>query len=241
MHEIRKFLGFTNYYRKFVYKYAQIAKPLNKLISGENAKKKHKKVEWGEEQEIAFEKLKDACTKTPVLAYADYQKPFQLNTDASELGLGSVLYQRQEDDSFRVIAYASRSLSKTEKNYDAHKLEFLALKWAVTERFHEYLYGGNFDVYTDNNPLTYILMTAKLDATGQRCIANLVNYNFKIYYRSGKSNVDADALSQIPWEITQTNHLQIGPIVKSTVLNYQTSTRVPQLPLAVILANELVI
>ena len=124
VHEVRKFLGFTNYYRKFVYKYAQIARPLNKLISGENAKKKHKKFEWGDEQEQAFQKLKEACTKTPVLAYADYEKSFQLNTDASELGLGSVLYQQQEDGTFCVIAYASRSLSKTEKNYSAHKLEF---------------------------------------------------------------------------------------------------------------------
>ena len=76
-----------------MYKYAKIARPLNKLISGENAKKRHKKVEWGNEQEQAFQQLKEVCTKTPVLAYADYKKPFQLNTDASECGLGSVLYQ----------------------------------------------------------------------------------------------------------------------------------------------------
>ena len=111
----------------------------------------------GNEQEQAFQKFKDACTKTPVLAYEDYKKPFRLNTAASKLGLGSVLYQKQEDGTFCVIAYASPSLSKTEKNYSTHKLEFLALKWAVTESFHEYLYGGNFEVYTDNNPLTYIL------------------------------------------------------------------------------------
>ena len=101
----------------------------------------------GEDQETSFCELKDACTKTPVLAYADYRKPFRVNTDASERGLGSVLYQKQDDGTFRVIAYASRSLSKTEKNYNAHKLEFLALKWAITERFHEYLYGGDFEVF----------------------------------------------------------------------------------------------
>ena len=159
------------------------------------------KLSGGGEQEQAFQQLKEACTKTPVLAYANYKKPFRLNTDASELGLGSVLYQRQEDGIFCVIAYASRSLSKSEKNYSAHKLEFLALKWAVMERFHEYLYGGEFEVYTDNNPLPYVLMTAKLDATGQRWIASLANYNFKICYQSGKSNIDADALSQIPWDV----------------------------------------
>ena len=66
-----------------------------------------------------------------------------------------------------VIAYASWTLSQSKRNYDAQKLEFLALKWSITERFHEYLYGGHFEAYTNNNPLTYVLTTAKLDATGQ--------------------------------------------------------------------------
>ena len=174
-----------------------------------------------------------------MLAYADYKKSFRLNTDASELGLGSVLYQQQEDGTFRIIAYASRSLSKTEKNYSAHKLEFLALKWAVTERFHEYLYGGEFEVYTDNNPLTYVLTTAKLDATGQRWIASLANYNFKIHYRSGKSNIDADALSRIPWEVVQTDHVHVRPLVKSTILAYPPAIKMSHLPNAVI--KELIV
>ena len=128
VHDARSFLGFTNYYHKFVYKFAQKAKPLNRFISGENVKKKHQKVDWTAECQEAFEKLKDACTDTLILAYADYKKPFRLNTDASEKGLGGILYQTQDDGTHRVITYASRSLSKTEKNYDAHKLEFLALK-----------------------------------------------------------------------------------------------------------------
>ena len=105
------------------------------------------------------------------------------------------MYQQQDDGTYRVISYASRSLSKTERNYDAYKLEFLALKWSVTERFHEYLYGGTFEVFTDNNPLTYVLTMAKLDATGQRWVATLANDNFKIFYKVGKLNLDADALS----------------------------------------------
>ena len=95
--------------------------------------------------------------------------------------MGAVLYQKQDDGTDCIIAYASQTLSKSEKYYDAHKLEFLALKWSVTERFHEYLYGGEFEVYVDNNPLTYILTTAKLDATKQRWVASLANYNFKIF------------------------------------------------------------
>ena len=123
---------------------------------------------------------------------------FKLHTDASENGLGAVLYQKQDDDTDCVIAYASQTLSKSEKNYDAHKPDILALKWSVTKRFHEYLYGGHFEVYMDNNPLTYILTTAKLDATGRRWVASLANYNFNFFYRSGKLNVEADDLSRIP-------------------------------------------
>ena len=90
-------------------------------------------------------------------------------------------------------------MSASERNCPTHKLEFLALKWAITDQFHEYLYGGKFEVYADNNPLTYILTMAKLDATGQRWVATLADYNFSLHYRSGKSNMDADALSRIPW------------------------------------------
>ena len=240
VHDVRSFLGFTNYYRKFIYKYAQKAKPLNKLISGENAKKKHRKVEWTEECQAAFELLKETCTDTPVLAYANYKKPFRLNTDASERGLGAVLYQLQEDDTNRVIAFASRTLSKTERNYDAHKLEFLSLKWSITERFHEYLYGGSFDVYTDNNPLTYVLTTAKLDATGQRWIASLAHYDFRIFYRSGQSNVDADSLSRIPWEMEEVRNtpLDLLTLKSVSVLPYM-DIRIPMLPEAVVPMNDL--
>ena len=115
-------------------------------------------------------------------------------------------------------------MSKSEKNYDAHKLEFLALKWSVTERFHEYLYGGHFEVYTDNNPLTYILTTAKLDATGQRWVASLANYNFKIFYRSGKLNLEDNALSRIPWENTQVYHIE--PLIVKTMLQSKLETEV---------------
>ena len=122
-----------------------------------------------------------------------------LHTDASTTGLGAVLYQKQEDGKERVIAYASHTLNRAECNYDAHKLEFLALKWAVTDRFHEYLYGASFEVFTDNNPLTYILSTAKLDAMGHRWVASLGPYNFKLNYKPGKLNTDADSLSRINW------------------------------------------
>ena len=118
----------------------------------------------------------------------------------------------------------------------------IRVKWSVTERFHEYLYGGMFDVYTDNNPLTYVLTTAKLDATGQRWIANLANYDFKIYYHSGKLNVDADSLSRIHWEMETIRYSSLDPVLlKSTIIKPQISIKIPMLPNAVIAVCKLVI
>ena len=104
------------------------------------------------------------CTTVPNLAYVDFTHPFKLHTDACGSGLGAVLYQTHKDGMDAVIAYASRSLTKAESNYPAHKLEFLTLMWTVVEKFHEYLYGLTFDIHTDNNSLTYVLRMDKLDA-----------------------------------------------------------------------------
>ncbi|KAL1252085.1 hypothetical protein QQF64_019881 [Cirrhinus molitorella] len=117
-------------------------------------------------------------------------------TDASGTGLGAVLVQVQEGVE-RVIAYASRGLSPPETRYPAHKLEFLALKWAVTDKFHDHLYGRKFSVLTDNNPLKYVMSSAKLDATGQQWVSHLSIYDFDIQYRRGQDNSNADALSRM--------------------------------------------
>ena len=127
------------------------------------------------------------------------EKPFKLHTDASALGLSTVLYQVHKGIE-KVISNASRSLTQSETKYPVHKSEFLCPKWAISEQFHEYLYINTFKVYTDNIPLVYVFVTAKLDAMGHRWIAGLANYNFHIHYPSGKSNVEADALSRIDWE-----------------------------------------
>ena len=147
--EVQSFLGFTNYCHKFITKYTRIAQPINQLVSGENANKKKTLVEWTAECQQAFKQLKQLHSQTPILAYANYKKPSKLHTDASENGQGAVLYQKQDDGTDHIIAYASQTLSKSERNYDAHKLEFLALKWSVTQRFHEYLYGEHLEVYTN--------------------------------------------------------------------------------------------
>ena len=131
--DVRSFLGFTNHYRHFIEGYAKIAKSLNQLISRQNMSHKKKKVEWTKECQLAFDRLKEKCMQTPILAYANYKRPFIVHTDASESGLGAILYQKDEAGLKRVITCASRALNPSERKYLAHKLEFLALKWAVTD------------------------------------------------------------------------------------------------------------
>ena len=168
------------------------------MISGENASRKCNPIQWDLECQTVFDQWKELCTTTPVLAYADFTKPLNLHTNASVLGLGAVLYLVHEGIE-KVISYASRSLTQSETNNPVHKLEFFCLNWAMTEQFHQYLYEIHFDIYTDNNPLTYVLTTAKFDAMGHRWVASLGNYNFHLHYHSGRSNVEADALSRISW------------------------------------------
>ena len=202
------------YYCRFIPKFVQVACPLHELTSGENVGKKKAAIKWDSRCQQAFDDLKTLCTMAPILAYANFSKPFKLHTDACGTGLGAVLYQTWEDGTEAVIAYASRSLNKAESHYPAHKLEFLALKWAVVKKFHKYLYGSTFNVYTNNNPLTYVLTTAKLDAASHHWVASLANYNFRLHYQAGKTNIDADALSRVSWPECMPDNL--GPSLKVT-------------------------
>jgi hypothetical protein len=200
---VRQFLGLVSHYRRFVQGFAKMARPLNIAISGVNAKLKKEPIDWTEDCQRAFEQLKEAMLHVPMLAYADTTEPYTLVTDASIDGLGAVLYQNEKGTkNKRPVAFASRALNSAESKYHPGKLEFLALKWAVTEKFHEYLYGApEFEVQTDNNPLTYLLTTAKLDATGHRWVGALALYNFTLRYIKGSTNVVADALSRIETRI----------------------------------------
>ena len=201
--EVRQLAGILSYYRRYIKNFAKIAKPIYDLLTstGQDGQQPSKTpIVWGREQQLALEKLVGHLSNPPIMAYPDFSKAFTLHTDASKDGLGAVLYQNQ-DGVMRVIAYASRALSPAEKKYHLHagKLEFLALKWAVTEHFRDYLYySPKFTVFTDNNPLTYILTSAKLNATGLRWVNELADFHFEIRYRPGKANADADTLSRMP-------------------------------------------
>ena len=207
---LRGFLGLSGYYRRFVQGYAKIAAPLHNLLKVPEDKKgaskgkmRHRKTQeiqtpWNQECENAFISLKQALTSPPLLGYPDFRLPFILETDASYLGLGAVLSQVQESKKI-VVAYASRSLKPNERNmqnYSSMKLELLALKWAITEKFRDLLIGAEFEVFTDNNPLSYLQSSAKLGATETRWAAELSQFRFQIKYRSGKCNGNADALSR---------------------------------------------
>ena len=157
----------------------------------------------------------------PVLVFADFKKPFRLETDALKEGLGAVLLQELDDGQYHPVAFASRELKGGEPKYHSSKLEFLALKWAVTEQFCEYLQYQPFTVRTDNNPLTYILMTPNLDALGHHWVAALASYNMKLEYLKGSDNKVADALSRV-----STQKLDEETITE--LLNYARNSSAPR-------------
>ena len=200
--KVKSFVGLVGHYRCFIKGFAKIAAPLYDLTSGDNKDKKSECVDLSPEAHKAFDRLKAACLQTPILAFPGFNKPFLLEMDASRTGLGAVLSQKQADGQYHPITYASHVMNETKQRYHSNKQEFLTLKWAVTEQFHEYLspYGKNrneFVVCTDNNPLTYIFSSANLDAAGQCWVARLTSYNFSLEYHKGKDNTVADFLSQM--------------------------------------------
>ena len=211
--EVHSFLGLASYYRRFIPQFSKWASPLHDLIRPIAMTKKRARVKlpplapnlpqfiWTAEHKESFDKLKDALTSAPVLAYPDYLKRFILETDASLKGLGTVLTQEDDEGNFLcIISYASRMLKPYERsmrNYSSAKLELLVLKWAVCEKFKDYLIGSRFTILTDNNPLTYVRMS-RLGAAQIRWLSDLALFDFEIKYRAGKSNQAADALSRHP-------------------------------------------
>ena len=195
--EICAFLGLVGHYWWFIKGFAWIAEPLNKHLAREGASRKTEQVSLSEDALEAFQALKQACMSTPILAFTDYTRDFLLKTDTSREGLDPVLSQKQADGWYHLVSFGSQALTAHEKNYHSTKLEFLALKWAIMEHFKEYLLYQPFLVRTDNNPLTYIMTTPNLDATGYQWVGAIVRFNFQLEYQKEQDNTVADALSQI--------------------------------------------
>ena len=201
--QVRAFCGLAEHYRRFIKGFANIVCPLYDVLGKEV---KMGLVDLPPEAREAMAILKGKVKSAPVLVFPDFEKPFLLETDASKEGLGAVLSQKQSNGWYHPIAFGSCSLTPVE-NYHSSKLEFLALKWSVTEHFKEYLAYAPFVVWTDNNPLTYVLTTPNLDATGHPWVGAMSWFQFELEYQKGTDNRAADGLSRVPinhsWETIQ--------------------------------------
>lgn len=195
---VRRIIGMAAWYSKFIANFTEIVAPLHELL-----KKDHKFL-WEEIHQTALEKLKGKMVSAPIIACPDYQYPFFLQTDASNLGLGAVLYQRIEDQE-KVIAYSSRKLTPAEKNYTTTEKECLAVVWGIQKNI-EYLEGISFTVITDHIALKWIFKLPNPSGRLGRWVLELRNHDFNIEYRKGKLNVVPDALSRepLPYEESDT-------------------------------------
>ncbi|GJT53211.1 putative reverse transcriptase domain-containing protein [Tanacetum coccineum] len=182
--EVRQFLGLVGYYRKFIKGFSKIAKPLTKLTQ------KNKNYIWGEEQESAFQLLKQKLCEAPILALPEGNNDFIVYCDASLQGLGAVLMQRE-----KVIAYASRQLKPHEENYTTHDLKLGAVIFAL-KIWRHYLYGTKCTVFTNHKSLQHILRQKELNMRQRRWLELLADYDCEICYYPRKANVVADALSR---------------------------------------------
>ena len=189
--ELRQFLGFASYYRRFVKNFAMIAAPLYTLTE------KNKEWSWTEKCEIAFQDLKDKLTSSPVLVFPDFNQNFILDCDASGEGLGAVLSQC-DNGIERPVAYASRRLTKAERRYSATRREMLALVWAA-QHFQSYLLGRPFRARTDHHALKWLHSFKEPEGQVARWLELLSRFDFIVSHRAGQKHVNADVLSRKPY------------------------------------------
>ena len=188
--EVRSFLGLSTYYRRFIPHFADVARPLQQLTE------KDREFSWTEECQGSFENLKQLLTLTPILAYPNVTDEFCLDTDASDYAIGDVLSQKQNGQE-RVVAYFSRTLTRSERNYCVTRKELLAVVKAI-EHFNYYLYGQKFRVRTDHSALQWLMSFREPQGQLTRWVEKLQIYDFTVEHRSGSEHKNADALSRRP-------------------------------------------
>ena len=191
--ELRQFLGLANYYRRFVQGYSRIASPLFKLTN----KTDLKTFSWTAQCTMAFQELKERLTTPPVLAFPQFDREFLLATDASDSAIGAVLSQADDNGTEKVIAYWSRQLTKAERNYSTIEREALAIVKAVKE-FYPYLYGHDFILQTDHQPLVHMNNLRDVGGRVTRWSMFLQQFRFTVRHKAGKLNGNADGLSRTP-------------------------------------------
>lgn len=199
--DVRRFLGMVTYYSRFILNVSTITTPLRKLLY------KNSKFKWSAECQNAFNKLKKEIASDRVLMPYNPELPLQLACDASPTGIAGVLSHLVQGEE-RPIAFTSRSLTKAEQNYSQLDREALAIFYAI-QRFHEYLFGRQFNLVTDNQPLVRIFhqsnkLPQMTSARLQRYAAFLSGYNYKIIHKNGTENVSADCFSRAP--VTRTGN-----------------------------------
>ena len=210
--DIKSFLGLAGYYRRFIPNFAKISKPLTKLLQKDVA------FLFDSECRNSFKELKQALISDPILTYPNFEEPFLLTTDASGFAIGAVLSQGPIGKDLP-IAYASRTLCQAETRYSTIERELLAIVWAV-KHFRPYLFGRRFTLITDHRPLTWLFSIKDPGSRLARWRLKLEEYDYKIEYKAGKSNKNADALSRL-----KVNHFQecAGFIAKILAANESTN------------------
>lgn len=193
--EVKRFLGLCSWYRRFVKNFSTVVAPLNGLLKG---RKKNQKIEWTEEASTAFQSIKEALVSAPILASPDFSKPFVIQADASGVGLGAVLTQ-MVDEKECVVAYASRTLTQSERKYTVTEKELLAVVFAL-EKFRCYVEGQHFTVITDHASLRWL--NNLKDPVGRlaRWAIKLQQFDMEVVHRKGSLNIVPDALSRAPVE-----------------------------------------
>ena len=188
--EVRSFLGLCSYYRRFVQGFSEIASPLHELT------KKNHRFGWTTECEDSFKLLKEKLVSSPILAMPVDDGQYFLDTDACDVGIGAVLSQEQNGCE-RVIAYASRSLSKSERNYCATRKELLAVVFFL-KQYRCYLLGRHIKIRTDHAALRWLKNTPEPIGQQARWLEIMEEYDYEIIHRAGRLHQNADALSRYP-------------------------------------------
>ena len=188
--EVRSFLGFCSYYRRFIFRFSEIAKPLHKLTQN------GVRFKWTKECQNAFQALKNKLVNAPVLAHPDFSQSFILDVDACDQSIGAVISQKINGEE-HAVGFASRTLTKSERAYCVTRKELLALVTFV-KHFKHYLYGKKFLVRTDHSSLKWLMNFKNPEGQIARWIETLASYDMKVEHRPGRLHQNADGVSRIP-------------------------------------------
>ena len=219
--QVQAFLGFINYFREHIPMISILTAPLDKLRNIQIIAPSL----WTTEHQQSFNKLKEILMIAPTLAYPDFNNKFYIATDASNVGLGAVLYQYKKDTKIKqYVSFQSRSLTVAECNYSATKRELLGIVFAL-KKFHRYIWGTHFIIYTDHKALVYLHTQKHLSPMLINWYETIFDYNFTIYHKPGIKNVLPDALSRFFSERGNETELRSSITIRSiTVTNNQDLT-----------------